>query len=133
MGPSLTAAARGGRTILRAGMEEWLRGGRTKEWHQRKRKKCRHAQSKPLVQRIRGSYLAALALRFVAEADEQFIEIVAQAGDGCRIFGFEAVGELACGDASSRGIGGIHDLVQSALDGRLISLFDLVEDVSDLV
>ena len=30
--PSLTAAARDGRTIVRVGTEEWLRRGRTKEW-----------------------------------------------------------------------------------------------------
>jgi transposase-like protein len=33
-GPSLTAAARDGRASVRAGMEEWLRGGRTKEWNE---------------------------------------------------------------------------------------------------
>jgi hypothetical protein len=36
----------------------------------------------------------------VAKAGEQFVEFVAQAGDGCWIFGFEAVGEFACGDAN---------------------------------
>jgi hypothetical protein len=31
----LTAAARDGRIPVRAGMEEWLRRGQTKEWHQK--------------------------------------------------------------------------------------------------
>src|SRR5262249_5935489 len=35
--------------------------------------------------------------------------------------------------AGGRGVGGIHDLVQSALDGRLIGFSDLVEYVADLV
>jgi hypothetical protein len=38
-GPSLTAAARDARTSVRAGMEEWLRRGRTKDTKQEA--KCR--------------------------------------------------------------------------------------------
>src|SRR6266566_10054357 len=49
--------------------------------------------------RICGSYSAALVLRSVAEAGEQFIEVVSQAGDGCRILVAEAVGELSRGGA----------------------------------
>ena len=46
---------------------------------------------------ICGSHLAALFLRFVAEAGEQFVELVTQAGNGCRIVVAEAVSELPCG------------------------------------
>src|SRR2546422_5685525 len=82
---------------------------------------------------ICGSYLAALVLRFVAEASQQLVEVVAQAGNSCRIFILEAVGELAGSSAGGRCVGRIHDLMQSALDGWLIGLFDLVQDVPDLV
>jgi hypothetical protein len=77
--------------------------------------------------------LAASVLRFIAEAGKEFVEVVAQAGDGVRIFMLETLGEAARGGAGSRCIGGIHDLVDGALDGRLIDLFDLVEDIPDLV
>src|SRR5258708_106246 len=82
---------------------------------------------------ICSAYLAALVLRFVAEAGEEFVEVIAQAGDRVWIFMFESVCEAASGGAGSRCIGGIHDLVDGALGGRLIDFFDLVEDVADLV
>ena len=40
-GPSLTAAARDGRTIVRAGTEEWLNRGPNKRIPQNRRTKCR--------------------------------------------------------------------------------------------
>jgi hypothetical protein len=42
LGPSLTAAARDGRTIVRAGMKEWLRQGPNKRMTPDRRAKCRH-------------------------------------------------------------------------------------------
>jgi hypothetical protein len=50
LGPSLTAAARDGRTIVRAGMEEWLRQGRNKRMIPSRRGKChqtRYCDPKP--------------------------------------------------------------------------------------
>ena len=41
-GPSLTAAARDGRTIVRAGTEEWLRRGPNQRMSRNRRTKCRH-------------------------------------------------------------------------------------------
>src|ERR1700732_460194 len=82
---------------------------------------------------ICGPYLAALVLRFVAEAGEEFVEVVAQTCDRVWIFELEAVGEAPCGSAGGRSVGRIHDLVDGTLGGRLVSLFDLVEDVADLM
>src|ERR1019366_2472591 len=67
------------------------------------------------------------------EAGEEFVEVVAQAGDGVWVFEFEAVGEATCGSARGRSVGRIHDLVERALYGGLIGLFDLVENIPDLV
>jgi len=50
VGPSLTAAARDGRTIVRAGMEEWLRRGPNKRMTPSRRVKCsqtRYSDPKP--------------------------------------------------------------------------------------
>src|SRR5262249_61581433 len=44
VGPSLTAAARDGRTIVRAGMEEWLRRGPNKRMTPSRRVKCRQTR-----------------------------------------------------------------------------------------
>ena len=41
VGPSLTAAARDGRTIVRAGTEEWLRQGPNQRMTPNRRPKCR--------------------------------------------------------------------------------------------
>ena len=82
---------------------------------------------------IGGSHRLALIGGFVAEASEEFIEVVAQAGDSSRVFVFEAVSEATGGGAGGRSIGGIHDVVDGALYRWLIDLFDLVEDVADLV
>jgi hypothetical protein len=43
-GPSLTAAARDGRTIVRAGMKEWLRQGPNKRMTPDRRAKCRQTR-----------------------------------------------------------------------------------------
>src|SRR5271165_5544147 len=44
VGPSLTAAARDGRTIVRTGMEEWLRRGPNKRMTPDRRAKCRQTR-----------------------------------------------------------------------------------------
>src|SRR5215468_5062420 len=44
VGPSLTAAARDGRTFVRAGMEEWLRRGPNKGMASNRRAKCRQTR-----------------------------------------------------------------------------------------
>ena len=44
VGPSLTAAARDGRTLVRAGMEEWLRRGPNKRMALNRRAKCRQTK-----------------------------------------------------------------------------------------
>ena len=44
MGPSLNAAARDGRTIVRAGMEGWLRRGPNKRMAPNRRAKCRQTR-----------------------------------------------------------------------------------------
>jgi hypothetical protein len=44
LGPSLTAAARDGRTIVRAGMKEWLRQGPNKRMTPDRRAKCRQTR-----------------------------------------------------------------------------------------
>src|SRR5271165_3103682 len=44
VGPSLTAAARDGRTIVQAGMEEWLRRGPNKRMTPNRRAKCRQTR-----------------------------------------------------------------------------------------
>src|SRR5580700_9236904 len=82
---------------------------------------------------VGGSYFAALILRFVAETGQQFVEVVSQASDSCRIAFLKTVGEAAGGGARGRWIGGIHDLVERTLNLRLIGFADLVEHVSDLV
>src|SRR5579884_842542 len=82
---------------------------------------------------IGGSYLAALILRFVAKAGEQFVEAVTQAGYRCWILVVEAVSKPSCSGPRGRGVGRIHDPVERAFDRWLIGLFDLVENVADLV
>src|SRR5260370_31753931 len=77
------------------------------------------------VDRICGWYLAAVVLRFVAKAGQQLVEIVVQAGDGCRIAFLKTVGEAAGGRARSALVGSVHDLVERALDLGLIGLADL--------
>src|SRR5215475_8949015 len=44
VGPSLTAAARDGRTFVRAGMEEWLRREPNKRMASNRRAKCRQTR-----------------------------------------------------------------------------------------
>src|ERR1700751_1577778 len=71
---------------------------------------------------VGGSYFAAFVLRFVTKAGQQLVEIVAQASDGPRIKFFAAAGEAAGGRECSGTVGGVHDLVQRALDLGLIGL-----------
>src|SRR5712691_3918940 len=76
---------------------------------------------------VGGADRLALIGGFIAEAGEQFVEVVAQAGNGSRILVGEAIGEFSSSSAGGRGVGGVHDLAQGALDRWLIGLFDLVE------
>ena len=69
----------------------------------------------------------------ITETSEQIVEIVAQAIDGGEVGGFPALSE-ATGMGAGLGEGwGVHDGVEGSLDGGLIGLFDLVEDIADLV
>jgi hypothetical protein len=72
-----------------------------------------------------GSYLATLRLGFVAEAGEQFVEVVSQACNGIGI----ALLEVAGGRSRCTLVGGIHDLLECALDIGQVGLADSVEGV----
>src|SRR5262245_51817245 len=82
---------------------------------------------------IGGSNGLSLIEGFVAETGEEIVEVTAQAGDGGGILVGEAVGELSGSTTRGREIGCVHDVVESALDGRLVSPSDGVEDIADLV
>ena len=82
---------------------------------------------------VGGSHRLACGEGLVAKASEKLVEIVAQAGDGGGVGFAPALGEAAGGRARFRRRVGVHDGVQVGLDGRLVDLFDLVEDVADLV
>ena len=82
---------------------------------------------------VGGSHRLALIAAFVAETGEKLVEIVAQTDDGGRILALETAGELSRRSTRSRQIGRVHDLVESALDPRLIGPSDLIEDIADLV
>ena len=69
----------------------------------------------------------------VAEAGEEIVEIVAQAFDGGGVRGFPALSEAAGKGTGLREVRGVDDGVEGSLDGGLVGLFDLVEDVADLV
>ena len=69
----------------------------------------------------------------VAEAGEQVVEIVAQAGDGLGVDRLPAIGEAACGTLGLAAVGCVHDGVDVGLDGLLVGDADLVEDVPDFV
>jgi hypothetical protein len=62
-----------------------------------------------------GAHRFALIRRFVTEAGEEFVEVVAQAGDGVWILVFEAVGEAACGGAGLRALGAFRILWMARL------------------
>ena len=82
---------------------------------------------------VGGPDLLALGNGFVAEACEEFVEIVAQAGDGLGVDGFPAIGEAARRALGLAAAAGVHDGVGVGLDGVPVGLADLVEDVAHLV
>ena len=69
----------------------------------------------------------------LAEAGEQFVEVVAQACNRIGVAFLEAIVKVAGGRSRRTLVGGIHDLVECALDVGLVGLADFVEDVPDLV
>ena len=87
----------------------------------------------PAFDGVGGSHLLSLFEGLVSEAGEELVEIVAQAGDGLGVGVLPGVGEASGGAACPGPVGGVHDGVEAVLDGVLVSLAHLVEDVSDLV
>jgi len=81
---------------------------------------------------ICGSYLAALVLRFVAEASQQLVEVVAQAGNSCEYLSSKRLAKLA-GSTGGGALDAFMILCRARLTAGLIGLFDLVQDVPDLV
>ena len=79
------------------------------------------------------SHMYRLGEGGVAEACEQVVEVVAQAGDGLGVGGLPGVCEASCGAERLGPVGGVHDGVEVVLDGVAVGLAHLVEDVPDLV
>src|SRR2546427_12405082 len=65
---------------------------------------------------VGGADRLALIGGFIAEAGEQFVEVVAQAGNGSRILVREAIGKFSSGGARARSAAAVHDRAQDALD-----------------
>ena len=82
---------------------------------------------------VGGSDTAALGKGGVAEAGEQVVEVVAQAGDGLGVGLFPGTGEAACGTERLGPVGGVPDGVEGSLDGAVVGLADLAQHVPDFV
>ena len=89
--------------------------------------------AEPAFDGVGGSHRPSLGERLVAEAGEKLVKIVAQAGDRGGVGLAPALGEAAGGRARLPCILGVHHRVQVGLDGGLVGLADLVENVADLV
>src|SRR5271167_2720833 len=78
-GPSLTAAARDGRTFVRAGMEEWLRRGPNKRMAPNRRAKCRQTRypdPKPATLHETGASPQVRQVEGRPDAEEQSISLI---------------------------------------------------------
>ena len=82
---------------------------------------------------VGGSHGFALCEGVVAKAGQKLVVVLAQAVDGCGVDWASSIGEAAGGRARLLGGVGPHDGVQIAFEGFFIGLFDLVEDIADLV
>ena len=82
---------------------------------------------------VGGSHLLTFFECRIAPAGKQLVEVVAQALDGFGVDVPPAVGETARGGAGGGQCGGVHHVVQTGLDGVVVGLAHLVEDVPDLV
>ena len=82
---------------------------------------------------IGGPHRLAFSDRRVAKAGQEVVEIGAQARHGLGVDRFPAVGEAAGGRPGGRQGCGVHDPMQAGLDGHLVGLADLVQNVADLV
>ena len=82
---------------------------------------------------VGGAHPLAFVEGRIAPAGEQFVEVVPQAIDGFGVGVVPTVREAAGGGPCLGDGLGVHDGVQTGFGGLAVSLFDLAEDVSDLV